>query len=313
MKQPWDRCIKNDSAGSLKTNVMVSQLINIMPEYYFLAPPQLRQLSVLPSAPARLELSLDLGRTRQEVEIERGMIVLSNSIKLPLPGPELLAVADARTILICRENAWQKWQRFDEPRNKFYKMIFVAEGAPPTVEINGIKMHVTKDGYPALDTRRKLSALGRVHGHVLDTCCGLAYTARALAAQPGVKRVLVCEVDRNMIGFCRENPWSRELWQNPGIVCHQADAAEFIRTLPDKSLGGILHDPPRFSLAPELYTESFYRECCRVLPAGGRIYHYTGNPHQQKGRSLPEQTIARLKKSGFRKALRCYQGALGIK
>lgn len=222
--------------------------------------------------------------------------------------------ADGRTLLIFRDGEWQKWQRFDESTGKFYKMIFVAPEKPPTVEISGIKMHVTQDGNPEIDTDRKLKALGKVHGKMLDTCCGLGYTASALAAKNEISGVLCIERDENMLALCRDNPFSRALFESPKIELRRGDSAEIIKTLDDRSFAGILHDPPRFSLSPGLYEQQFYNECFRVLQHRGKMYHYTGDPNREtRKRGLPERAAERLKTAGFSKVKLAYQGVWAMK
>ncbi|MEL6823987.1 MAG: hypothetical protein AAFP70_19700 [Calditrichota bacterium] len=73
-----------------------------------------------------------------------------------------------------------------------------------------------------------------------------------------------------------------------------------------------MHDPPRYALASELYSVDFYQQLHRVLGKRGRLYHYTGNPNQQRRKSLPERTIERLYQAGFRKASFAYQGVKAI-
>ncbi|MGH1363872.1 MAG: methyltransferase domain-containing protein [Calditrichia bacterium] len=267
---------------------------------YFLTPPDIQKLDFS----EHVSLSLDCGKSFRSVSVKDSQIRF-NDVSLPVPS---LALTNERTILIYKDGEWQKWQRFDEETNKFYKMIFVLEGKPPTVEISGIKMHVTMDGHPGLDTERKLRELGKIEGGVVDICCGLGYTAQALASKPGVAHVTVFERDANMLALCRENPWSAGLWNNEKISIHHQSAVDGILTLSDKSCAAILHDPPRFALAPELYEVDFYRECRRILSKRGRIYHYTGNPNQHRKKSLPERTIERLTEAGFRNAREAYQG-----
>lgn len=285
---------------------------------FFLDPLQRQKLTVLETIPARLRLSFDAGRSETETEITPAGLVLPQGKTLPLPPPELLRLSEERTILIFKDNQWQKWQHFDPQSGKFYKMVFVApgkppRGKPPTVEISGIKMHVTKEGDPALDTRNKLRALGPFRGRALDSCCGLGYSAIALAGLKGVKEVVTIEKDPVMLALCRENPWSRELFDSEKIRLIPGDAAEIIAEMPERSFAAILHDPPRFALAPELYREEFYRECWRVLQQRGKLYHYTGDPNQAHRSSLPERTMERLRKVGFRKVVKAYQGVVAQK
>ncbi|MEL6824442.1 MAG: methyltransferase, partial [Calditrichota bacterium] len=176
------------------------------------------------------EVSLSCGLSSQIVTLGYDEFSFKN---VTLPLPDLSASLTERTILIWKNGEWQKWQRFDEQTNNFYKMIFVAEGKPPTVEISGIKMHVTMDGDPELDTRRKLKELGRIQGNVLDVCCGLGYTAQALAKFDDVVQVTIFERDANMLALCRENPWSAGLWANNKIQIVKQNASEGIKELPD--------------------------------------------------------------------------------
>lgn len=39
-----------------------------------------------------------------------------------------------------------------------------------------------------------------------------------------------------------------------------------------------MHNPPRFSIAGELYGLDFYRALYRVLRRDGKLFHYTGEP-----------------------------------
>ena len=81
----------------------------------------------------------------------------------------------------------------------------------------------------------------------------------------------------------------------------QGSSYELIGTMPATSFDSVIHDPPRFSIAEELYSEDFYREIFRVLRRDGRLFHYTGNPHVvKKGSSFVEDVIRRLKVAGFR-------------
>lgn len=274
----------------------------------FLDPGQQEKIFRIGEFPATLSLSFDVGLTETDVEIDKDSIHLSAEEKIPLPAADLFDLKEQRTILVFDGGEWEKWQQFDDATNKFYKMVFVTSQKPPTVEISGIKMHVTMNGHPALDTANKLRALGPVHGRVLDCCCGLGYTAIALSRLPGISSVTVFERDENMLKLAKENPWSRELFQSPKINLSPGNTADRISEFENGSFSGILHDPPRFALSPELYEVRFYEECLRVLQKKGRLYHYTGDPNKSRGRGLPEKTIERLLTAGFRKAKKAYQG-----
>jgi uncharacterized protein len=62
----------------------------------------------------------------------------------------------------------------------------------------------------------------------------------------------------------------------------------------------ILHDPPRFGIAGNLYSQSFYNELARVLKIRGLLFHYTGTPNKlTSGRDVPREVTKRLEKAGF--------------
>lgn len=258
--------------------------------------------------PKKFNLSLNLGITEyEEIILHTNMIQTTNK-KLPLPSPKLLN-SDERTILIYDGQTWRKWEYFDEYTQKFYKMIYVGKNKPPTFEISGIKMHVTKEGNPALDTENKIKVFQQLNGIVLDTCIGLGYTAIRAAQNTGVEKVFACESDMNIIKICRENPWSQQIFQQKRIfpvICHVQD---FVRMFSDNFIDYIIHDPPRFSLSPALYAEKFYIELHRILRIKGELYHYTGDPNKKiRKQPLWKSTKHLLKKVGFRRVEHSYQG-----
>ncbi len=279
--------------------------------FYFLDPYSRQQL--IAGREQQVHLSLDLWKTSRRAHRRGNFLQLSENERLPLPPDSLLKRSDERTILIWRGRAWEKWQYQHPQTGRVYKPVFVAEGKPPTVELSGIKMHVTHNGDPTQDTWSKLKALGTVRGRVLDSCTGLGYSAIALAGRVGNRWVLTVESDPVMVQICRENPWSRALFELPNLSPVVMDAAVLVTLCPDAYLAGILHDPPRFSLAPELYSLAFYRQCYRILRSGGRLYHYTGAPGRRRGQDLQARTAARLKQAGFSRVLRCYQGVCARK
>lgn len=279
---------------------------------YFLTPVDLQLLVECPDG-REVTLSLNLGLSQQRVRRRGARMVLPNGIRLPLPSIRLRANDAGRTILIFREGEWSRWQYYDPQTGRFYKPVFVARGQPPTVEISGVKMHVTDAGGPDWDTRQKLRTLGTIKGRVLDTCCGLGYTAMALARLMAVQWVISIEKDETMVRICRENPWSQAIFQSPKIQLVRGDAAVVVRGLRSGQFNAVLHDPPRYALAPELYTVEFYQELWRILARDGRLYHYTGNPRKQQRRGLPERTAARLRQAGFTRVGYGYRGVWGQK
>lgn len=201
----------------------------------------------------------------------------------------------------------------DVPEIKFFNQHFyklVKTPGWPTVQIDGIQMHRMKKLTPELDAAKKVEALNPPPGSlVLDICTGLGYTAIFL-----LKRncsVITIEKDENVLYIARQNPYSKFLFDNlvdtalpsPGkaklIV---GDAKEVIKTFNDSSFEYILHDPPKFNIAEELYSYEFYTQLYRILSNRGKILHYIGSPQMKsKNKDIIGNIIRRLKQVGFKK------------
>ncbi|WP_297534646.1 methyltransferase domain-containing protein [Thermococcus sp.] len=190
----------------------------------------------------------------------------------------------------------------------YYKLV---PTIPPTIEINGIRMHRTKGVNPLQDTRNKVNAVRPKEGEtVLDTCMGLGYTA--IEASKRGAYVITIERDKNVIELAKINPWSRELFTGGKIQVIHGDAFEVVRKFRDESFDVIIHDPPRFSLAGQLYSEEFYRELFRVLKPGGRLFHYVGNPGKRyRRKDLQRGVMERLRRAGF-VGVKRVEEALGV-
>jgi len=281
----------------------------------FLTSDLIHSLKRIPPAhfPLVREISLDLGISSWAVNfISPDKFVIDQQVIL-LPE-NLLSEDESRSILIYEDGHWKKWQIFDERTNKFYKMIYVAPAKPPTIEISGIKMHITQNSDPAQDTSCKIKSLKYLRGLVLDTCTGLGYTAIASAQNSAVIQVYTCENDINVHRLSRQNPWSQSLFNNPKIKPILMSVHQLVAFFPSEFFDSIIHDPPRYSLATELYSPSFYRALYRTLKKGGELYHYTGDP-QRRIRRIPlaVDTQRRLKKIGFRAVKLAYSGVVAQK
>jgi hypothetical protein len=191
---------------------------------------------------------------------------------------------------------------FDEKTNKFYKLVPTSTW--PTLEISGIHMHRIKEVDPKTDTGLKVKSLGRIYGKILDVCTGLGYTAILAARKKSVEKVVTIEKDENVIKIAKQNEFSRELFENPKIELIVGDAFEVIKSFENESFNFIIHDPPRFSLAPELYSQEFYNRLFRVLKKGGRMFHYTGEPGKLSGKNFIRGITKRLLLAGFIKIVK---------
>jgi predicted methyltransferase len=139
-----------------------------------ITPDLINRLSTIPEDqfPCSRQISLDLSISVQEVILLSSTHLRTAQLETILPV-DLIQNKDTRTIFIYDETGWRKWQHFDPVSNRFYKMVYVAPGKSPTVEISGIKMHITQKGDPEQDTLNKLQSLHHLQGLVLDTCTGL--------------------------------------------------------------------------------------------------------------------------------------------
>ena len=191
--------------------------------------------------------------------------------------------------------------------NGYYKLV---PTIPPTIEINGIRMHRTKEFNPYQDTLNKINTVKIKKGEkVLDTCMGLGYTAIE-ACKRGAE-VITIEKNPNVLELAKINPYSEELFKG-GIKIILGDAYDVIKTFKDEEFDVVIHDPPRFSLAGHLYSEDFYKEIFRVLKPGGRLFHYVGNPGKKyRGKDLQKGVMERLRKVGFVNVRRVEE-ALGV-
>jgi predicted methyltransferase len=167
----------------------------------------------------------------------------------------------------------------------------------PTMLISGLPMHRIKGTDPQQDTLAKIKTIAPIHGRVLDTCTGLGYTA--IEAAKTAEHVITIELDPTAQEMARFNPWSRPLFDNPKITQIIGDAFEVVPSFEDGAFSCILHDPPMLSLAGDLYSSEFYRDCWRVLRRGGKMFHYIGDPDSKSGARTTKGVVRRLQEAGF--------------
>jgi len=184
--------------------------------------------------------------------------------------------------------------------NALIKLVPTPWGAP-TFEIDGIKMLPSEKVSPYLDAQSKVGLIEPRGKIILDTCGGLGYFG-AWCLAGGAARVLSYEKNPDVIWLRGLNPWSPE--SSDVLTLTEGDISERIVELTDQSVDAVLHDPPRFGIAGELYSQAFYDQLARVLKRGGKMFHYTGTPNKlTTGRDVPNEVSARLKRSGLRTRL----------
>ncbi|MEM4598658.1 MAG: RsmD family RNA methyltransferase [Candidatus Diapherotrites archaeon] len=178
-----------------------------------------------------------------------------------------------------------------------YKLVQTSDW--PALMIDGILMHRIKNTSPKKDAEEKIALLKIRGGNVLDICTGLGYTA--ITASRYADSVVTIEKDVEVIKIAKENRASQKLFSSEKIKLIEGDAAEIVKSFPDECFDYIIHDPPTFSRAGELYSGAFYKELFRILRKQGRMLHYTGAPSERyRNKSLRKGIVERLRAAGFK-------------
>jgi predicted methyltransferase len=120
-----------------------------------------------------------------------------------------------------------------------------------------------------------------------------------------VARIHSFEKNPDVLWLRTLNPWSPDPEASGGrLQLAHADVSDAIMQVADASVDALLHDPPRFGIAGELYSQAFYGQLARVLRRGGRLFHYTGSPNRlTSGRDVPREVARRLELAGFKAQL----------
>jgi len=194
---------------------------------------------------------------------------------------------------LINDNKIEPLAYFSEATNRFYKLTPTNDW--PTLSIGSVPMH--KLSSPMKDTEKKISLIGP-YGLVLDTCMGLGYSA--ILASKAAKNVITFEKDENVYDLAKLNPLSEALFSSENIEIRREDISETIKSFSENHFDCIIHDPPTFKLAPELFTEAFYKELYRVLRKNGKAFHYTPLYKISQGYDFPSKIEKKLKKTGFK-------------
>jgi predicted methyltransferase len=231
--------------------------------------------------------SLDLGRSMTTVQVD-GAGWLWDQRRFPYPQP-------------CRERTIYYWTGVAfEPAARYAGSLIKlvpTEWGPPTFEIDGIKMLPTAHVSPYTDAERKVRLVRPRGKVVLDTCGGLGYFA-AWCVELQAAQVLSFEKNAAVQWLRTLNPWSPA--DGGALTLTHGDITAQVVALPDRSVDAILHDPPRFGIAGELYSQAFYDQLARVIRRGGRLFHYTGTPNRLTSqRNVPLEVTRRLQDAGF--------------
>ncbi len=227
------------------------------------------------------KLSLDLGRTVSEISNEL------DSVPLEEIKGDFIYAWDGKEL-------W-KLAVFD---NGLYRLRMMK--GKPILEIDGLRMHLVKEFEDIFDYSKLIVHKLKLKQSdtVLDTCMGLGYTA--IAASNKADRVTTIELSPAVIAMAKWNPWSKELFSRRRIeIIEEKSCVDYIKNCPNEKFTKIIHDPPRFSKAGELYSRDFYKELRRISKPNALLFHYVGSLGKKK-RDITNEVALRLEEYGWK-------------
>lgn len=241
-----------------------------------------------------VSVSPDLNRTLVEVRLDADGVRFPGGERLAWDDAARIAEAENKCFLL-QDGEIEEIRAFSEVTG-WARSLYPTAGAPSML-VAGMVMHRIEGIDPHGDTLNKIRAAGPIGGVVLDTATGLGYTA--IEAARTAERVITVELDPASIEIARLNPWSQELFDNPRIEQVIGDVWDAVEGMADETFSVIIHDPPTFSLAGELYSGDFYAELHRVLKRRGRLFHYLGDPASKSVQRVQRGVVRRLGEAGF--------------
>ncbi len=239
-----------------------------------------------------IKLTLDLGISHEEISVEEGFALIHGE-KIP---QEQFKNLKESVCYVIDEGAVKKVAFFSDKTNFYYKLMPTKDW--PTFTLSSTPMHRYTFISPKEDVMSVIESINPIHGELLDTCCGIGYTA--IAASKSASHVNTFEIDENVLFLASFNPYSEELFNNKKITVHQGDAFEGIDSFKPGFFDRIIHDPPTFKYSPMLYSRDFYKKLFKVLSPKGILYHYCPCPKKTKGNEFHTGISRRLAECGFK-------------
>jgi len=251
-------------------------------------------------------LSPDLGITTATVELSDEGVTFTQGEHITWTQVEKIKQSEV-TCFTVDDSGIHPIQTFSEATNRMCSLLPTRH--TPSMLIAGFTMHRIVNIDPMQDTQKKIATIAPMVGRVLDTATGLGYTA--IEAARTAEEVVTIELDPGAQEIARQNPWSRDLFRKPNIKQLMGDSYELVPGFEDESFSRIIHDPPVFSLAGELYSRVFYQELYRVLRRGGRLFHYIGDLNSKSSGTVTRGALKRLQEAGFKRVVR-HPEAFGV-
>lgn len=240
--------------------------------------------------------TLDLGLTEVDVSLGEDGIVLPGGLRVTWEIADDIVDDENGCFALDADGESHKIQAFSSTTRR--QVSLYPTPSAPTMLIAGFPMHRIKNSDPHRDTLAKVRVAAPT-GIVLDTTMGLGYTA--IEAARTAQRVITVELDPAVVEVASQNPWSASLFTHARIERRVGDIRDVIDDFDDLAFTRIIHDPPTFALAGELYSGAFYRELYRVLARGGRLFHYIGDLNSPSGMRVSAGVIRRLGEAGFQR------------
>ncbi len=237
--------------------------------------------------------SLDLNMSEQAYSIKDNRLFLTDQLSIELEKLEEIK-SKQNKIFILKGNTLSP---LEIRSDGYYKLV--PTKSLPTLEIDGIKMHRSKDIDPATDAKLKTQLVVSPGDHVLDTCGGLGYSA-LFALKAGANKVISTEKSNAVIELRNLNPWILSQ-DTSNIKLIHTDITHWIELFENELFNSVIHDPPRFtSSTGDLYGLNFYIQLYRIMAKHSKLFHYTGSPKKIKSEDkFIKNTMKRLEKTGF--------------
>lgn len=244
---------------------------------------------------SEFEITADLGKSKSKAEFDRQSSILKvNGEKIDFGK---LPRINETMIYYAQNGQLKPLIFFSQETNRVYKLIPTKDW--PSVSISGVPMHQITRSTPKADTISKINLFGSINkeSNALDTCFGAGYTALELSKH--CRQVITFEIDENMLEMARLNPYSKHAFETANLKIINKSVFEEVKELKNSSFDIVMHDPPTFKIAPELYSEEFYSQLKRIMKDSALLYHYMPMPGVRKGKDFSKTITLKLKKSGF--------------
>ena len=250
------------------------------------------------TAQPMVDVSPDLNLTTVQVALSQTGVTFPDREILTWETAERIASSENKCFLLSHGHI-EEISGFSEV-TQWPRSLFPTPRAP-TMLVSGLTMHRISGIDPHADTLNKIRA-AHPSGSVLDTATGLGYTA--IEAARSSDEVVTVELDPVSIEIAKLNPWSQDLFDNPRITQVIGDVFDFVEDSADQMFSCVIHDPPAFRLAGDLYAGAFYREIFRILRRKGRMFHYVGDLNSKSGQGVVNGVVRRLREAGFKRVER---------